>query len=103
MEVCNLPRGKGKTTYLIYRSHVTNYPILCMNNMQVDFIKQTAKEFGINIPDPISITYFTGNEGRGKAKPNHVLVDEALYVLQQLLGISIDTATLTERERMDLT
>ena len=29
MEICNLERGKGKTTYLVHRSHVTQYPIVC--------------------------------------------------------------------------
>ena len=99
MEACNLPRGKGKTTYLIYRNHVTNYPILCVNSMQSDFIKRTAKEWGIDIPEPISITYLSSNIGIGKKKPERVLVDEALYVSQQALGVNIDTATLTEHER----
>ena len=27
MEICNLERGKGKTTYLTYRSHITQYPV----------------------------------------------------------------------------
>lgn len=33
MEICNLERGKGKTTYLTYRSHITQYPVVCADYM----------------------------------------------------------------------
>ena len=93
MEVCNLPRGYGKTTYLVYRSHVTQYPILCPNRYSVEEVKHTAKKIKISIPEPITAEDLINK----KATPEVVLVDEALLVLSNLLGVGIDTVTLSER------
>ena len=97
MEVCNLPRGRGKSTYLFYRSHVTQIPILCMNKSHVENIKDMARRLDITIPEPIAVSsYLNKNE---KPKPERLLVDEALYVLREVLNADIDTVTLTEYER----
>lgn len=93
MEVCNLPRGYGKTTYLIYRSHVTQYPILCPSKHYVEFVKDSARRMKIGIPEPIVAEDLINK----KAEFNRVLVDEALIVLSNLLGVEIDTVTLSER------
>lgn len=93
MEVCNLPRGYGKTTYLVYRSHVTQYPILCPNRYSAEEVKHTAKKIKISIPEPIIAEDLINK----KVTPEVVLVDEALLVLSNLLGVGIDTVTLSER------
>lgn len=54
MEVCNLPRCRGKTTYIVYRSYKTRTPILCMNQTHVKTIKDTANRLNLSIPDPIT-------------------------------------------------
>lgn len=95
MEVCNLPRRYGKTTYLIYRSHVTQYPILCLNRRFVEEVKDMARKMKIGIPEPIVAEDLFNK----KAEHNIVLVDEALLVLSNLLGVEIDTVTLSEREK----
>ena len=97
MEVCNLPRGRGKSTYLIYRSHVTQIPILCMNQTNVENIKDMARKLDITIPEPITVSSYL-NENK-RPKPERLLVDEALYVLREVLNVDIDTVTLTEYER----
>ena len=97
MEVCNLPRGRGKSTYLIYRSHVTPIPILCMNQTHVENIKDMARRLDITIPEPIAVVGYL-NENK-RPKPERLLVDEALYVLREVLNADIDTVTLTEYER----
>ena len=97
MEVCNLPRGRGKSTYLIYRSHVTQIPILCMNQTSVENIKDMARRLDITIPEPIAVSSYLNEDKR--PKPERLLVDEALYVLREVLNADIDTVTLTEYER----
>lgn len=93
MEVCNLPRGYGKTTYLIYRSHVTQYPILCPNKCLANEVKYIANRMKIDIPEPIVMEDLINKS----VKPKRVLVDEALLLLRTLLNVEIDTVTLSER------
>lgn len=54
MEVCNLPRRAGKTSYLIYRSHVTKYPILCMSETHRNVVLDKARQMNIEIPMPLT-------------------------------------------------
>ena len=96
MEVCNLPRGRGKTTYLIYRSYVTHTPILCMNQTHVKTIKDMASRLELSIPEPIAVSDYMRNYVNTNKKPNRVLVDEALFVLGQVLETNVDTVTFTE-------
>ena len=75
MEVCNLPRGRGKTTYLVYRSHITHTPILCMNQIHAKTIKDTANRLDISIPDPITASEYVRDyiNTKSKKKPDKVL------------------------------
>ena len=96
MEVCNLPRGRGKTTYLVYRSYVTHTPILCMNQTHVKTIKDMASRLELSIPEPIAVSDYMRNYVNTNKKPNRVLFDEALFVLGQVLETNVDTVTFTE-------
>ena len=96
MEVCNLPRGRGKTTYLVYRSYVTHTPILCMNQTHVKTIKDMSSRLELSIPEPIAVSDYMRNYVNTNKKPNRVLVDEALFVLGQVLETNVDTVTFTE-------
>lgn len=98
MDILNLERGKGKTTYLIQRSHMTRTPILVGMEMQKNYIKNKARDMGISIPEPLSVNDLFGDSSRGKVKPTSILVDEIPTVLQTILGITIDTVTMTERD-----
>jgi hypothetical protein len=95
MEVCNLPRRTGKTTYLIYRSHVTQYPIVCFSEANKREVEYKAHEMKIDIPKPITVDDLINNK---IDKPKNVLVDEALIVLRNILNVNIDTVTLSEKE-----
>ena len=97
MEVCNLPRGLGKTTYLIYRSYITQYPIVCFSETHRAEVLKQSRRMRIDIPDPINAKDLLDK----KVKPEKVLVDEALYVLKVLLDVDIDTASLSERDNAD--
>ena len=97
MEICNLERGKGKTTYLVHRSHVTQYPIVCADYTGVGVVKDIAKRIGVSIPEPMTVQELFQNGSLLTSKK--VLIDEAPMVLQRLLGVKIDTITLSERDR----
>lgn len=97
MEICNLERGKGKTTYLVHRSHVTQYPIICADYTGVGVVKDIAKKIGVSIPEPMTVQELFQNGSLLTSKK--VLIDEAPMVLQRLLGVNIDTITLSERDR----
>lgn len=62
------------------------------------FIKNRAREMGISIPEPLSVNDLFGDSSRGKVKPTLILVDEMPTAFQTVLGITIDTATMTERD-----
>lgn len=97
MEICNLERGKGKTTYLVHRSHVTQYPVVCADYTGVGVVKDIAKRIGVSIPEPMTVQELFQNESLLTSKK--VLIDEAPMVLQRLLWVNIDTITLSERDR----
>jgi hypothetical protein len=98
VDILNLERGKGKTTYLLMRSHMKRIPILVYKSAEKDFIKSEAKDMGLDIPEPLSVNDLIGDNSRGKVIPQSVLVDEMPLVLQSILGVKIDTATMTERD-----
>jgi hypothetical protein len=98
MDILNLGRGKGKTTYLLMKSHMTQIPILTATISSKDYIKIEAERIGLDIPEPLSVKDLVGDNSRGKIKPYRLLVDEMPAVLQAVLGITIDTATMTERD-----
>ena len=97
MEICNLERGKGKTTYLVHRSHVTQYPIVCADYTGIGVVKDIAERIGVSIPEPMTVQELFKNSSLLTSKK--VLIDEAPMVLQRLLGVNIDTITLSERDR----
>lgn len=96
MEICNLERGKGKTTYLVYRSHITQYPVICADYTGVGVVKDIATRMGLSIPEPMTVRELLK---RDDLQIKKVLIDEAPMVLQGLLRVNIDTITLSERDR----
>lgn len=95
MDIVNLRRGGGKTTYCITRSSITDCPILCGSKVQKDLLIDKAKAMGVKIPEPITVNEFKSD----RVKPNKVIVDEVFYVLGQMLeDTSIDTVTFSTEE-----
>ena len=97
MEICNLERGKGKTTYLTYRSHITQYPVVCADYTGVGVVKDIATRIGLTIPESMTVQELL--KDRSLVSSKKFLIDEAPMVLQRLLGVNIDTITLSERDR----
>ena len=104
MKIINLERGQGKTTRLLYASEFNDAPILCSTNTEKRYLMAQAKGYGLNIPEPISVSDITSSKLRGsEIADKDILVDEAPMVLQNLLsslGISgvVKAITLTEEK-----
>ena len=102
MKIINLARGQGKTIRLLYASEFNNIPILCNSLHQKQLLIAKASEYGLKIPEPITVNDVISNNLRGdKSVENGVLVDEAPSVFQTLLtslGVigGIKAITLTE-------
>jgi len=94
-------RASGKTSELIKRSFVTEYPILVATEDQKKNLKSQAYSMGYGgMPEPLTPKSFSLLQFRGRKIK--VLVDEADYLLQQLLkkygDIEIDTITLSPND-----
>lgn len=76
MKIIYKSRGTGKTTELVKLSAQTWTPIICMDTRH---IYSVAQELGLEIPTPITIRDY-------KPSCEKILVDDAEYVLQHLLG-----------------
>ena len=104
MEIIEAPRGFGKTRWLLYKSQETRYPILVGTNSDKEYLIENAKQHGINIPTPISVSELrVGNiMGYDYFKINDVdkvLVDELPHVLSILIGVDVEMATMTSSSR----
>jgi hypothetical protein len=104
MKIINLPRGCGKTTRLLYASEFNNAPILCAHQVSKQHLLDMAKQFDLNIPEPITPSDITiGGVFKTSLKDQNILIDEAPMVLQALLGClgmsgSVKAITLTDEE-----
>ena len=87
------PRCSGKTTSLIQMSADTGVPIIAPTMTMANYIKQMAKEYELDIPEPTSINKVVNQGGRlGK-----YLVDELELCLRQL-GIDVECAVICTKE-----
>lgn len=85
-------RGAGKTYDLVKLSAEKQIPILCMGNYDV---LDVAKELNVKIPEPISIWEYKRGFHKGR-RIDDILVDEADFILQELLNIPIYALTITK-------
>lgn len=87
------PRCSGKTTSLIQMSADTGVPIIAPTMAMANYIKQMAKEYGLDIPEPTSINKVVNQGGR----PGKYLIDELEICLRQL-GIDAECAVICTKE-----
>lgn len=86
MKIINLPRGRGKTTRLLYASEFNDAPIICSTHAQKQHLIDSANKLGLNIPEPVVVGEITSGKIRcGNVIDKDILVDEAHWVLQALL------------------
>jgi hypothetical protein len=74
-------RATGKTTKLIYASHVTGARIVCMDCRSITYILHEAIKLNMDIPNPITIADIQ----RKDVICGDILIDNAEYILQALL------------------
>lgn len=101
MEIIDVPRGIGKTAYLIDKSLHSDIPIIvASNNMQKEYIKKRAKNEEQILDKKLEI--YTVNEFvkmRGRKLPEKVFVDDIQYVIEELLGTKVEIATTTSKSK----
>lgn len=104
MKIINLPRGRGKTTRLLYASEFNNAPILCANQTSKQHLLDVARELNLKISEPITPSDVTmGGVFKTSMRDQDILIDEVPMVLQSLLSClgmtgDIKAITLTEDE-----
>ena len=98
-----MPRASGKTTLLIKESAKTGRPIIEPNTFSARYVEEQAKEMGLNIPEPISATSWSGGYYRGSNfnRIDGFLIDEVDSVLSSIFGKPIYKATYTP-EKFDM-
>ena len=76
-------------------SSKTGYPILCLTRIDVEVIKEKAREQGVEIPEPIiyNKTY--------RLNVDNVLIDEIDVFLSNVLHTKVCAVTLTSDEFAD--
>lgn len=102
MEIINLPRGSGKTTYTIIEAIKTGCPIIVGNQTMKKELKKYAKRLYNEDIVVYTISEFCDDNfwrGKGSKKPEKVIIDELPLVLGQILGCSCKMATMTENLR----
>lgn len=104
MKIINLGRGQGKTVRLLYASEWQDTPILCRDHKAKQNLLYRAQQLGLQIPEPIAVSDLTCETIKSSDLiENGVFVDEAHWVLQQLLknmGMKgeVKAITLSEKE-----
>ena len=91
-------RRTGKTTKLIKKAHDENLQIITNSEMSAKTVELSAKELGYIIKQPISFSKFKNNKKYGmpiEDYENGVLIDEAMPILEKMLGIKINGATIS--------
>lgn len=95
MKLIIKPRCSGKTTELIKISAETNVPILVGNKQQAEYIKRMAYDLQLWIKDPYIISELKNGY---RIPPHKILIDNAEYILQQLIGAEITAMTISNNE-----
>jgi hypothetical protein len=94
MKIFNLQRGRGKTTRMLYASEFNNAPILCYNTMYKQNVIDMANKFGINIPEPMTVSEFIQYKKIHPKSPMPILIDEMDITLSLLLLQAFNTEVI---------
>lgn len=97
MKIIYKPRGKGKTTQLLYSSDTTRIPILVATESQKGYLISEAQRLELNIPQPLSVTDIINGKQRG-SRGESCYVDNAEIVLSSLISMKVAALTLSDEE-----
>ena len=98
MKVITGNRRSGKTRQIIRMSHEMKVYILVANKQQAQAVASTAMSMGLQIPYPITIHELESLSDTSVIRRKGVLVDESLYLLEQVLGVRILGASVSMEE-----
>lgn len=102
MKVIARGRRTGKTIEIIKESALTGNYILVRNHTEAQRILRLAQKMKLSIPLPVTVSEVSLGRIQGTSiKRDGILVDNAEFVLQQLLGIKINTLTISINEEED--
>lgn len=97
--IYNLPRASGKTTRLMYLSEHYQVPILCWSSDMKDILIERARQYGIDIPTPMTIHDWRWNVSGNNRK---VIIDEPFHVLSDLLNAEIVATAFSDDKNSEL-
>lgn len=100
MEIFNVPRGCGKTTNIIIEAAKTGYPIITLRRTMKKDIERRAEKITNKKITVYTVAEFLDDDfWRGKIdkKPEHVLIDELPFILEELLGAKCEIVTMTSK------
>jgi predicted AAA+ superfamily ATPase len=83
------PRRSGKTTNLLVLSDIKKIPVLVHNRNVKRCLEEQARRIGLKHARVITLAEMK------QQKEKVVVVDEAQSLLEQLLGVKIDSASIT--------
>ena len=96
MKIYIMPRGSGKTMYMIRQSAKTGHTIVCFNRQTARSLVLSAESLGLKIQQPITYDDFINNSWRGR-KISGFLIDDAQWLLQNIAGQTpVVAVTMTE-------
>lgn len=102
IELLRMPRGSGKTTFLIKESARTGKPIITATGVDVQQIVDMAQEMGVKIPEPISAFRWINNRSYYRDSKlvlaDSFLIDDVDRVLTTVFNGSINKVTYTPKE-----
>lgn len=91
MKIYHGERCSGKTTKLICKSAETGAVIVTNTMRGADFVRDTAKRLGVDIPRPISYEVLLRKVADHKPDPNGYLIDELQWFLDKHLHVNAAT------------
>lgn len=95
-------RRAGKTTKAIIQSVKTGGTILVAHKGMARAVEDAAEKMGIQIPKdmpkPITIREFE-HKRENNLVEDGVIIDEALIVLREVLGVPIEMITMSDKEQ----
>lgn len=97
--IYNLPRASGKTIRLMYLSEHYQVPILCCSSETKDILIARAKQYGIDMPNPMTIYDWRLNESGNNRK---VIIDEPFHILRDLLDAEIVATAFSDDKNSEL-
>lgn len=93
-EICIGRRQSGRTTRMIKKAAENNIHIVVANGPRAHFIHSMAREMGLSIPFPITVSELKQIKLLGHRDIREVYVDDADDVLEQFIGVHVSYINL---------